>query len=149
MTIKVGVGGAWKSVPLVKVGVGGAWKIVTRAWIGVGGVWKELYSALAVDYPATVTSAGSGAAPSGDTPATQVGVPSYTSGSGSYTYSWAKTSGHVDVGISNSTIERPYFSASDVTTIKSAVFTVTVTDTVTGATAQDTVTVNCTWTDTT
>lgn len=44
MTMKIGVGGAWKAVPRMQIGVGGAWKNVAKAWIGVGGVWKECFT---------------------------------------------------------------------------------------------------------
>ena len=46
MTIKVGVGGAHRTVAAIWVGVGGVWRAVTRADVGVGGAWRNGFSAI-------------------------------------------------------------------------------------------------------
>lgn len=46
MTMKVGVGGVWKTVASIKVGVGGVWKTVSQISAGVGGAWKTAFAAI-------------------------------------------------------------------------------------------------------
>jgi hypothetical protein len=102
---------------------------------------------LGVDYPATVASNGSGSGTSGTTVAAQVGAPTITNGSGSYSYSWVRQSGSTAVNISATNVERPTFNAtaSDGSP-EVATWRCTVSDLILGTSAYDDVVVTCTWT---
>jgi hypothetical protein len=104
--------------------------------------------ALTVDYPPSVYSVGSGLPISGSTNAVQVGAPTYTNGSGTYTYSWVKIAGSTSVVITtSSTVERPFFRGINIgdSQAENATFEVTVTDTVLGLVDTDLVNVTCEW----
>lgn len=103
---------------------------------------------LGVDYSATITSEGIGYGAAGPTSSVQIGTPSYSNGSGNYSWTWLRTSGSASVEISSTAVERPTFSGSSIPEGPStvAIFQVTVVDNVYGTTATDSVTVTCTWT---
>jgi hypothetical protein len=103
---------------------------------------------LTAEYPASVYSVGSGFPISGSTNAVQVGAPTYTNGSGTYTYSWVKIAGSTSITITtSSTVERPFFRGIGIgdSAPESATFEVTVTDTVRGLVDKDLVNVTCEW----
>jgi hypothetical protein len=110
---------------------------------------RTLTQLLGVNYPNSVNSTGSGFAVSGPTSNTQVGAPTIVGGSGSYNYLWEYVSGDTTIGITSTSVQRPSFGCPSVNqnNPRSAVWRVTVTDTVSGEVAQDTVTINCTWTN--
>lgn len=100
---------------------------------------------LEVDYPATVSTSGGGFSTCGTTTPTQVGAPTILNGSGTYTYLWEHLSGDT-FSLNSTTVQRPQFStfACD-GVIEQGVYQVTVTDTVTGDVATDTVTIDGSW----
>lgn len=67
-------------------------------------------------------------------------------GVGPYTYSWARVSGSTVPGASSLTAQNPTWSAASVTGIQTAIWRVTVTDSL-GATATAEISVTLTWID--
>lgn len=68
-------------------------------------------SSLSVSYPGNVSSSFSGYDYCGYVDG-QVGVPTISGGTGSYSYSWARISGSTAIEISSSTVQRPVFFVS-------------------------------------
>lgn len=142
--------GAWKPATVFSTYQSGAWKAVQNGYVYEAGAWKLFYSALSVtanDVSGLETlDVGACAQPESGVPATTV-----TGGSGSYSYSWAYVSG--DLGISldpSAAVQNPKFfptapgicTSSGTNGQLNAVYKVTVTDTVTSATANTSINVH-------
>lgn len=89
-----------------------------RTLAGVGGSGTAISmndlrgkSSLSVSYPSNVSSSFSGWDYCGYVDG-QVGVPTISGGTGSYSYSWARISGSTAIEISSSTVQRPVFFVS-------------------------------------
>lgn len=89
-----------------------------RTLAGVGGSGTVISmndlrgkSSLSVSYPSNVSSSFSGYDYCGYVDG-QVGVPTISGGTGSYSYSWARISGSTAIEISSSTAQRPVFFVS-------------------------------------
>jgi hypothetical protein len=89
-----------------------------RTLAGVGGSGTVISmdnlrgkSSFSVSYPSNVSSSFSGYDYCGYVDG-QVGVPTISGGTGSYSYSWARISGSTAIEISSSTVQRPVFFVS-------------------------------------
>ena len=89
-----------------------------RTLAGVGGSGTVISmdnlrgkSSMSVSYPSNVSSSFSGYDYCGYVDG-QVGVPTISGGTGSYSYSWARISGSTAIEISSSTVQRPVFFVS-------------------------------------
>ena len=89
-----------------------------RTLAGVGGSGTTISmdnlrgkSSLSVSYPGNVSSSFSGWDYCGYVDG-QVGAPTISGGTGSYSYSWARISGSTAIEISSSTVQRPVFFVS-------------------------------------
>lgn len=143
MPMSVGAGGVWKNVVSMWVGAGGVWKLVQQLSVGAAGAWKLGFAALTVSASNVSRSITNFAACATVTTVATPGT-AVSGGSGSYTYLWECT----DQGgygsnftCSNTAAASPTWSASVCGVTYIQTWRVTVTDTVTGATAQRSITV--------
>ena len=148
----VGAGGVWKQVGASSVGAGSAWKSVLGKWVGAGGAWKSFFTALSVTAN-NVTRATSSLSPCSAIGTSGTPGAIVTGGSGSFTYSWARSGGcHADgcLVCNAPTSLNPTWNGKacdDGVLPKSETWVLTVTDTVTGLTATATITVTFTHTN--
>lgn len=146
--VPVGSGGAYANTAPY-VGKAGQWHAVRNAWVGNGGSWEQFFQAIgAVTVSGQDASGYSGIFGSGTyTVSTSGGGCIPANGSGSYTYVWSYQSGDSGIAINNAAVQNPTWSkqmsVGDLgDTTASAVWGVTVTDSVTGETASTTITVS-------
>lgn len=146
MSHMVRVAGTYRSVKTF-VRVSGTYRCASR-WVRVSGTYRQVSVCLSVtadSFLRIVNAPGPGctACSSVTSLSTSPNVV-VTGGSGSYTYSWARTSGASACGaftISNAAIANPTWTATVCGTTCSETWQVTVTDTVGGATGTAGITV--------
>lgn len=141
--------GAYKSVTVPYVYESGAYKAITQGWVWESGAWKLFFSSLSVSANniSSIVSSNVGACTSAEssTPGAVV-----TGGSGSFTYAWTYVSGSTGMALDTGpTILNPKWFASPQLCAASgsdaaidAVWKIVVTDTVTTATANTSITVH-------
>jgi len=144
MSISVNINGVWREVEAPFVNVGGAWQAVQEAYVRVNGVWQIVFEAisdlLGVMFSRSFIQVSepiaSGVVTSGTTTVLPQG------GNGQFTYSWSRVSGDTEITITNPTSRITAFRRNITFGVREAVFRCLVTDTVTGQTASNNITVS-------
>lgn len=142
-------GSTWALANQVYFWTGSAWQAASRIWRWDPTLkWVMVYSTPAPSC-ATVVGSNSGLAVSGSVTSAAAAVTIGGGFSGSASYAWAYVSGDVAILCSNATASNPTWTKTTVAAgTVSAVWSLTVTDTVTGATSAINVTIQLTWTNT-
>lgn len=139
----------WALANQVYFWTGTGWQAASRIWRWDPTLkWVMVYSTPA---PAcsTVVGSNSGLAVSGSVTSAAAAVSIGGGFSGSASYAWAYVSGDAAILCSNATASNPTWTKTTVAAgTVSAVWSLTVTDTVTGATSAINVTIQLTWTNT-
>lgn len=145
MSLNARISGVWKALQ-ARIRVASTWKTPDSVHIRVDGAWKQVWQNFTVDYPASASGSASGFASAGFVETDTYAVPTFTGGSGSYTYLWTYQSGDAGIAISSATVQRPSWSAVCEDGVpRSTVWLVTVTDTVTSQVATDTMSISLSW----
>ena len=142
-------GSSWSLANQVYFWNGSAWQAASRIWRwDPTNNWIMCYSTPSPSC-GTVSGSNSGLAVSGSVTSSAAAVSIGGGFSGSASYAWAYVSGDAGILCSNATASNPTWTKSSVAAgTVSAVWSLTVTDTVTGATALIDVTIQLTWTNT-
>lgn len=127
---------------------GGSYSPVKYAWIWNGSAWEGRYSTPTLSVGNAVGS-GSDVVPTGTVSATPSSVSVGGTNSGNIGYSWSYVSGSGALVINNSALSNPTWTATNMSAgTLSATWSLTITDNQTGATRQQNITVQVTYTNT-